>query len=1469
MIQLEGVLLFALDVVKGPYVHCGAPYNPFLGHNGDDHSTNNHHPTQTSSLSIKLSNKRSVEKEKTTDNSSFPSVRIFQDDDTDAWNEKNTAMDHTQGRNTEALFSSDAISTEATNGETTVTTATGDRGIGGLIDLFVPRSEFCHRVLWLHPAESGIFYLYYPEEIPGEHYQRKTLRYSLCFMFQVNPHWMSIGESHIQQLVKPYSMMLRNVAEKLRYAEVNYRYISRALTATNVFPSGHFADAHTGVAPPTLIVSSSNTLSNLVNEDETCVPSRSEYGNNTPMAAARLASTETTFPTTSTEHANTTGSQFLSFSSFNCPCVEGILPSQPVNATEEVVSCVVCGRNKVVPSATESTTGAVEFSVSSTLEKRVTPFRAIPEEAARSHVDGNLVEGSKKIPEDGDEITTRTTVAAGAVPQSNHEDSVPNISRFSTVTSSSGLSTRYIPPDMLYRQLYTSGASTSAFPSTATPAVTAAATLYPALNCFITPLVEHRWTPLGEFIEGLYHVLRKADLDDAGVEESYFKTIGTLEASGQKQETGVSLDREYAWDRSNTKSPSSALSTSKVVACVTAASPLRVGCDSYEPHLMGTVSEAESTEKQSDNVFVEVSDRGFSAEFNDRCTKHIERRASVLAARLRDKKVHDPKFVYLSNILGIRISRIAPLQVAETIRLDQVPVPIVSCSMAKMEIFERMDLIVHEALKLIDGCRTVAAIAFILSIKLSAQLREFYSTTVQKVASSVVKPTLPSNNKSYTYQSEPERKKSVSHGGVASNTTPGSGLDASSLNSIYTSKGSHPNLSPHVLVSVFHYAPTNESVAPAAFIPNSIPSNSLNRRKASDNSPLRSFLHSQNAPSVGNLRYPPDMLSSVLERGTKNILNPTISTSSFAASEGSMVVELPTCWKVVLDALVEALLHLQMCNFVRLLDVWSPHACYQVTERFYDILTNCKHPAREAIGSYMIQVTDQIRLAPRKKMRRLGAQKSGNKYQEKDILNPKDRTEQTETSEGFPSQTKPHGTVSGQSKKKSGSDGLSVEFRSAETHESKASSHAVETPIHPKSRDSMSSTTTTTTSSLIVKKHHDREIKKSELKPAPPFDEDGTNELPRRNSASSAITTRATTSCVPAPCTTSPSLFSLPRQYSKKVYSLITEQHVSCADPHAPTPAVGSTAANNKHDRLISGGRTRLTPGVAISPPTLSTSPFSQCASMHDQRGNVIDTPSFSHALPQANIVLSLGIGVGTEARSNRLYLTLSAASLSTHSTLRPSASISLSVSSALGEDTTPTSKYIFPASWSSNEGKFSEFLIAKSGKTGLIGGSVKEPTVGDWVDSSDGFISSTTSSDLCSDISSLSSSTVASLQAPDTVAPTSSDATNFLFAEAAIHNLHKKVTHHHEVPKLSSPPIVTPRLSRYTISHTETEISLASSAALCALGKFQHNTVEAVQLEMRWLPAWAGAFAGWATPCCWALVELAILNGWLEKVLV
>nr|CCD17441.1 unnamed protein product [Trypanosoma congolense IL3000] len=108
-------------------------------------------------------------------------------------------------------------------------TLVGSSRFDAFSDIFVPRSEFCRRVMTLMEAESGLLYLFYPEEITGLHYHRKTLRYTLCFVFLVDTKYVTANTAFTERLLRPYSFVLSRIVEELREVELGYGYMSRSL----------------------------------------------------------------------------------------------------------------------------------------------------------------------------------------------------------------------------------------------------------------------------------------------------------------------------------------------------------------------------------------------------------------------------------------------------------------------------------------------------------------------------------------------------------------------------------------------------------------------------------------------------------------------------------------------------------------------------------------------------------------------------------------------------------------------------------------------------------------------------------------------------------------------------------------------------------------------------------------------------------------------------------------------------------------------------------------------------------------------------------------------------------------------------------------------------------------------------------------------------------------------------------------
>nr|CCC48951.1 conserved hypothetical protein, fragment [Trypanosoma vivax Y486] len=155
-LHLHSVLLMALDVVKGPYLKCFAPTNPF-----------------DSTLEGGVSQPINAE---------------FRND-SEGDNVSGTHCQPGGGKKLGFGF----------NAPPAV-----DR-INTFSEVFVPRSEFCRRVMYLLEAESGLLYLFYPEEICGQRYQRKTLRYTLCFVFCVAHSFVANDGSSNQTIQKHHS----------------------------------------------------------------------------------------------------------------------------------------------------------------------------------------------------------------------------------------------------------------------------------------------------------------------------------------------------------------------------------------------------------------------------------------------------------------------------------------------------------------------------------------------------------------------------------------------------------------------------------------------------------------------------------------------------------------------------------------------------------------------------------------------------------------------------------------------------------------------------------------------------------------------------------------------------------------------------------------------------------------------------------------------------------------------------------------------------------------------------------------------------------------------------------------------------------------------------------------------------------------------------------------------------------------
>ncbi|CAD2218415.1 hypothetical protein ADEAN_000590300 [Angomonas deanei] len=199
MFQLESVLLLALDVVRGPYIHCCAP----KGVTDSVHMLFQDVSAMNNNQNVKSPTSPASTKFKTTHTSNNNIIHSSSDTHPSP-DSKTSRVDPNRPQSN--LFIS-----------------------GRYNNVLVPRGEFCRRALWLYSAESGQLLLYYAEDIAGERYARKNLRYSVCFVCKVADKMTTVDDRFIREHIQPYGTLLTVIAEELRDAEVRYGYVSREL----------------------------------------------------------------------------------------------------------------------------------------------------------------------------------------------------------------------------------------------------------------------------------------------------------------------------------------------------------------------------------------------------------------------------------------------------------------------------------------------------------------------------------------------------------------------------------------------------------------------------------------------------------------------------------------------------------------------------------------------------------------------------------------------------------------------------------------------------------------------------------------------------------------------------------------------------------------------------------------------------------------------------------------------------------------------------------------------------------------------------------------------------------------------------------------------------------------------------------------------------------------------------------------
>lgn len=231
--HLESVVLYGLDVVTGPYVHCAAPSGLCPGPRSPL-------PQPAESDGIVGDGERDllclasgIELEAGYRSGGALSQSMMDTTRRDFMD--SIAASSLASPSRLPLFCShfdEALGdpSEARYGEDDALPPSSSNPLAALGEVFVPRSEFCQQVLWLYTTESGVLSLYYPEEIAAEHYVRKTLRYTLSFNFRLTHPVVAVGETLSRELIQPYGVILSNIMAELRDAEARHAYMRQQLS---------------------------------------------------------------------------------------------------------------------------------------------------------------------------------------------------------------------------------------------------------------------------------------------------------------------------------------------------------------------------------------------------------------------------------------------------------------------------------------------------------------------------------------------------------------------------------------------------------------------------------------------------------------------------------------------------------------------------------------------------------------------------------------------------------------------------------------------------------------------------------------------------------------------------------------------------------------------------------------------------------------------------------------------------------------------------------------------------------------------------------------------------------------------------------------------------------------------------------------------------------------------------------------
>lgn len=1454
---------------------------------------------------------------------------------------------------------------------TTAATTAADNGrMSGYNDVFVPRSEFCRRVLWLYPAESGLLFLYYPEDIPGEHYQRKTLRYSLCLVFRVDHKRMTIGDGLLHQLVHPYSVVLTNIAEELREAELKYAYMIRGLrsfnsaswqvsrlavksptsslptAATTAFSvaaqspvTSSMAGAHvaevaedvdegvgqahpaTPPAPPsgalqkpyTLVrgrvtgqvdtMAPSTAVAMTVSATLTVPSSTSANPNSYHLPflehSGAVAAGGDNRPHTPTEMADRTSTSLMSPSQLAAPvlgderteahgsaetatatasggcssqqCDDGarvaqdrrdgdgrLLPSgvhgcgdSSSLATTAAIAVVAGNANSGVRSSSSYLTSMQSLEINTAPPSSSLPVRSrtVSETAATFHPPS----AQPQALEESTSMAASSSAACSSFSLRGAPTSAPHVALSGAVKS-------HYSGGRQQQQHSTAGASVATSPRVPSPfqgpvPTTAVASMH-ILNAFITPPTEPKWTPLSELVDELFRCLSYTTAPDGDGDREREGQIGSLVTDGRTPLTASPMP---------------------------AGAALGLAAQQPEGALGAGMSKA-----------------------------LVQRQTSTTLAsptgQQQQQQCGDTSVVHLSNRLSFHVRRMAPLQPARLLHFDHVPVPVV---VYDPQMMEWMDMAVHHVFQLVDGVRTVADLVFSVAMGTTTTLAEVYADALQRcVAEQQAAPVTAQGTTSAgagasAAQRSPtanrDRPRSAAVKAVAPLSAPGTAAAAAAPVEVHGSgepaaEGAHvagrsPSAAGSPRQSIVVSVPIDVHPCPSLLpgvrypAPTSAAAAAISDGQAS----LPSHVNVRVAPAAASGAGAPNTGASVRSGAngvgiaapiTSGVPNGSGISSTAASSPPppQISVELPPTWVATAGIVMEALLHLELCHLIKVYRPWTERTLYSTTHSAQRVLCSLHHPARHVLGHYLLCMAWAERQECREERRGVIAKwkqirKTSVKARRVPVASHATTSvvaerQHASTRLGMastPQQSSTAAEVSSPSSFTEPAAALAVMPASGVSSRAAATNAtvAVRSPDHLIDRSGWSPPAAPRLSSSVpcASEVHCRGQHQQRPHPPPPLTPvayPGSTPIPHSPqsdamlmgvgatqagvldpSSIDAHASSAPTSLAPSPLRHALSIGASGRLQMTLMSSLPALSLLRSG------PSSGA-AVSGTSQRFFVGSQGSQTCGGGLLPCAVTGASYGSSYSQQQRRHQHLYEHGCSHATPLRSCS-------STSSSED------SCASVSR----RSSSSTSSSVSSDSGNSSVSSSSSSSACPMPITASAMQPLAVQASATPAKIG----SPGLPSLTPSAAGenMLAQGSKGAAAADIASRSAQHPLKLPSADgaaiersTAEPTAASALRA--AESQATGIAAAEVVQREKRRRRQPPLKV-------FAPTEAAVSRAAAAALCALAKFNNASVLSVQEEMRRIPVWATSFNHWSGRCVKALVEVAVLNNWLEDV--